>query len=68
MTWHGYSTPTANLHIGKLPGRKRAALYTIDENGALEVLARFASDWAAKTTLAILDQWILPPEKSEEEA
>ena len=64
MNWHGFSTPTANLYIGKLPGRKRIALYTITD-GVLDTLATFTSEEAAKMALVILDEWIQCPYSTE---
>jgi hypothetical protein len=55
--WHGWRVADANLHVGKLPGRKQVVLYTMTNGGtAIHPLAYFKNPEDARTCLDFLDK------------
>ncbi len=59
MTWHGWrmanDSDGYSIHIGNLPGRKKVALYSEDDDH-FTVLAYFQSDEAAEEMARWVDR------------
>lgn len=51
------------MHIGRLPGRKSIALYTIDRGHVMYVHAYFRNDEEAERAMETLDHLMQPVKK-----
>lgn len=60
--WHGWRIGSDALHVGHLPGRKSACLYTVthvEPHGAvMDILAYFCSEDHAQQCLDLLDRLV----------
>ena len=55
--WHGWSRDGAALHIGRLPNRKRVALYARDSlKGDNYVIAYFKDEELALKAMKLIDK------------
>lgn len=52
-----------SLHVGKLPNRKRTALY--ESNGSVTILAYFKDEESAQRTIKLIDWLTAAKDKSE---